>query len=156
MAASPASAGSMSVEEIFQWVKSEYKCKKDHPIPDVRFVSKEELQKVYRRCNENVAKKWAGKYGTQKANEMMNFYLNEVIGLCIPKTGDIYVGNFLPPCRRDATVAHELTHYFQIMEDGPIDLKSNGAQDKFLYHEMQAALFENNFREIFCAASDRE
>ena len=150
MGTSIPSAESMSIEEIFQWVKSEYKCKADYPIPEVQFVSKAELQKVYRQCNEKVAKKWAGKYGARKANELMDYYLNEVIGLCIPKTGDIYVGAFLPPCKRDATVAHELTHYFQLMEEGPIDPKSSGAQDKYLYHEMKAALFENNFIDQFC------
>lgn len=116
---------------------------------------KEELQRVYRRYNEKTLKKWAGKYGEQRANEMMGYYLNEVIGLCIPKTCELYVGSFLKSCKRDATVAHELTHYFQIMEEGPIDPKSDRAQDKYLYNEMQAALFENNFIEKFCDPSNR-
>ena len=145
----------MSTEEIFLWVKSEYNCTKDHPVPEVQFVSKEELQNIYRRCNEKTFKKWAGKYGAQKANEMMDFYLNEVIGLCIPKTCEVYVGSFLTSCKRDATVAHELTHYFQIKEEGPIDPKAENAQDRYLYNEMQAALFEENFVKEFCGPWDR-
>ena len=61
----------LSIEEIFLWVKNEYGCEKNYLMPEVQFVSKEKLQKIYRRCNEKTFKKWTGQFGTQKANEIM-------------------------------------------------------------------------------------
>jgi len=143
-------AWAISSQEIFTWVKNEFNCTKDYAVPEVKFVSKEELQKIYRRCTEKTCKKWAGRYGEKKANEMLDYYLTEVIGLCIPKTCEIYVGDFLESCKLNATVAHELTHYLQIKEKGPIDPKSKDAQNQYLYNEMQAAAFEKKFVETYC------
>ena len=148
-------AWSISEEEIFLWVSKELKVKKDYPMPKIQFVSKETLKQVYRTHTKKAFKRWSGQYGTEKADELMALYLNEVIGLCIPKTCEIYVGSFLKPCKRQAITAHELVHYMQIMEEGPIDSKAKGAEDKYLYNEMKASKIEKAFMKAFCASSDR-
>ena len=119
-------------------------------MPAIQYVTKEKLSHVFKKNNERSFKRLASEYGEKKASELMDFYLSEVIGLFIPKTGDLYVGDFIEPCKKESIVAHELTHYFQYMKDGPIDPNSKDAANKHLYNEMQAGNIEKKFMEKFC------
>lgn len=148
-------ARSFTNHEIFRWVLGELNIQKSYPVPQVQLVSRETLQRVYRKNNETALKRWIGRYGHQRANEIMDLYLNELIGLCIPKTCEIYVGNFLEPCRQKAVAAHELTHYIQILEQGPIDPGAKGAGDQFLFNELQAAQIEREFLNVFFSTMDQ-
>jgi hypothetical protein len=145
---------SISDEEIFLWVSKELKVEKDYPMPKIQFVPKETLQQMYRKHNKKAYKQWSGQYGAAKADELMALYLNELIGLCIPKTCEIFVASFLKPCKRQAITAHELVHYIQVMKEGAIDPKAIGAADKYLYNEMQASMIERAFMKVFCGSSD--
>ena len=141
---------SMSHEEIFHWVANEIAVKKHYPMPEIRIVPKKDLQRVFRKGSEQSLKRWAGMYGEEAASEMMDQYLNEVIGLFNPKDQIIYVGSFMEPCRQESIIAHEFTHYLQVMEKGTVDLQSNAADAMRMSHELEAGDIENKFRKTFC------
>ncbi len=143
----------LSPEEIFNWVANELEIKNDYPMPEIRIVPKEELQTVFRQGNEKSLKRWAGMYGDETANEIMDQYLKEVIGLFNPKAKVIYVGSFMEPCKRESIIAHEFTHFFQVMENGTPDLGSGDADAVRLFQEMKASKVENEFKKTFCVST---
>jgi hypothetical protein len=119
-------------------------------MPEIAIVPRNELQKAFLEGNEKSLKRWAGTYGEEKGNEIMDQYLKEVIGLFNPKTHTIHVGGFLEPCKQESIVAHELAHYFQTAENGTVDLQSRGGGEIRLRNEMEAGMIENEFKETFC------
>lgn len=147
---SPANASSS--ETIFKWVKAELKSTENYPVPVVHFLNKKGLQKVFLQYNERSFKSWADEYGQKKADELLTLYLDQVQGLCIPETQQLYVGSFIEDCKRDSIVAHELVHYFQVKKDGVLDLDSYDFENKHLYNEMQAGMIERTYLEDFCGA----
>ena len=140
-------------EEIYIWVSSELNIENQYKMPAIQYVTKEKLGHVFKKNNERSFKRWARKYGEKKASELMDFYLSEVIGLFIPKTSDLYVADFIQPCKKESIVAHELTHFFQHMKDGPVDPNSKDAANKHLYREMQAGNIEKKFMKKFCGTA---
>ena len=137
-------------KEIFIWVSSELNIENQYKMPAIQYVTREKLGDVFKKRNERSFKRWASEYGEKKATELMDFYLSEVIGLYIPKTGDLYVGDFVEPCVKESIVAHELTHFFQHMEEGPVDPNSKDAANMHLFREMQGGNIEKKFIEKFC------
>jgi Zn-dependent peptidase ImmA (M78 family) len=93
-------------------------------------------------------------YGDETASEIMDTYLKEVIGLFNPKAKVIYVGSFMEPCRQESIIAHELTHYFQVMENGTPSIGSYQGDTLRYSQEMKAGKIENQFRETFCTSPD--
>jgi hypothetical protein len=140
----------LSNKEIFNWVTTHLGIEKNYPIPKIQLVSREKLQSVFRKTNNESFKRWAVEYGKKKADDLIEFYLKEVIGLFIPKTCSLFVGDFIEPCKRRSIIAHELTHYLQHVENGPIDPKTKGADQIYFYNELQAGNIEQKYMEIFC------
>jgi len=136
--------------EIYAWVVDELDLKEDYPLPAVTIVSRDELRRTYRAYNAKAFKSWSSDYGEQMANQMMDFYLDNVVGLFIPKTGQVLVGDFLASCKREAVVAHEMAHYLQLMKDGQIDPRTHDAADRFLLREMQGSGIENSYVKQYC------
>lgn len=139
-----------SHKEIFNWVAKQMETDKDYPMPQIKIVSKEELQRVFSKFSEKSVKRWAESLGEEEADRIMARYLNEVIGLFVPETKIIYVGNFLNPCKQSSIVAHEITHYFQCMKHGKIDPHSFNADLIYLGNELEASKIENLFLKTFC------
>ena len=141
-----------SHEEIFAWVANELEITTNYPMPAILIVSQEELQRIFSKDNEQSLKRWAGRYGDEKANKIMDRYLKEILGLFDPKTNVIYVGNFLEPCKQQSIIAHELTHYFQAMEPRKIDPQSYYGDSNMIRfgNEMEASNIENTFKGTFC------
>jgi hypothetical protein len=146
---------SMSHEEIFNWVSQEIGVDKDYPMPQIRIVSKKELQNVFRKDTEQSYQRWVGKYGEAEAIKTMNLYLKEVIGLFNPKTKVIYVGDFMEPCEFNSIVAHEMTHYLQVMAYGTADSQSDGLDDVYYYRELEASVIGNRYVKTHCDGADR-
>ena len=140
--------------EIFTWVSSELKIENQYKMPAIHYVTKEKLGEVFKKNNERSFKRWAREFGEKKAAELMDFYLSEAIGLFVPTTGDLYVGDFIEPCKKESIVAHELTHFFQHMKEGPINPNLKNAANEHLYREMQAANIESAFIKKFCETAD--
>lgn len=147
-----APALSMSHEEIFHWVAQELEIEKDYPMPQIIVVSKAELQRVFKKDTEQSYQRWVEEYGENKAKETMDLYLNEVLGLFNPKAKVIYVGSFMEQCKFNSIVAHEITHYFQVLEEGIIDTQSAGFEYIHLFREMQAGKIMDNYMKAFCAS----
>lgn len=153
MALSQKSADAFSIETIFNWVKSEMNITENYPLAEIHFLNKADLQEVFRKNNSRSFKRWTGEYGKEKADEIMALYLDNVLGLCIKETQQIYIGNFIERCKRDAIVAHELVHYFQIMQEGVPDPDRLDTEEKILYNEMQAGMIERTFMQNYCGAN---
>lgn len=143
-------ASGMSFEEIFHWVACELEIDKDYPMPQIKVVSKQELQRVFKQESERSYQRWIRRYGENEAKKAMDLYLKEVIGLFVPKLKVIYVGSFMEPCKFNSILAHEITHYFQVMEDGPVDSRSIGFESIHFVREMQANKIANKYIETFC------
>jgi len=150
----PLSAIGLTDREIFIWVVDELKIEQQYTMPKTQYVTKEKLQDVFRKATKRSYDRWVKKYGKEKANELLDFYLDEAIGLFIPETCELYIGNFLELCKMESIVAHELTHFLQHMEKGPIDSKRYGAENKLLFREMQAGKIEREYMEKFCGKED--
>lgn len=143
-------------KEIYNWVANELNIQNQYKMPAIQYVTKEKLGETFKKNNEKSFKRWADQYGEEKASELINFYINEVIGLYIPKTNDLYVGDFIEPCIKEAVVAHELTHFFQNKKDGPVDPDSADAANVHLYREMQGSHIERKFIAEFCKTAENE
>lgn len=81
-------------------------------------------------------------------------YLDRVLGLFNPETQIIYVASHLSPCEQQSILAHEITHYFQHLKDGPIALGHYGAEDQIMFREMEAYQIASKFKELFCDTFD--
>lgn len=147
---------SMTKEEIFNWVAVELKMEEDYPMPEIKVVPREELQGEFKKNIENSYQRWVEEYGEITAQETMDRYLSEVIGLFDPKTKIIYVGDFMESCKFDSIVAHEVTHYFQIMKFGRAQPGSMGFEDTHFFREMQAEHIGRKFIEDLCAPTPEE
>ncbi len=88
-------AQGMRVEEIFHWVSQQLKVSTDYPFPQVLVIGREDLEIVWRRKNTQSYQSWVEDYGENKARETMDQLLDELLGLFVPKTKIIYVGNFM-------------------------------------------------------------
>jgi hypothetical protein len=150
------SALALSEEEIFRWVANRLEIKIAYEMPEVLLVSREELRRAFIKSNEKSLQRWVGMYGEETASQIMDQYLNEVIGLFDPKTQVIYVGSFLESCRQQSIVAHEFTHYFQVLEYGTPDLDTDDADALRFSQEMQAGKVENEFISTFCLTPEAE
>ncbi len=141
----------MPYEEIFKWVASELKIEKYYPMPQIFVVSKEELQRLFRKDNQKSYGRWVEEYGEDEAKKTMDTYLKGVIGLFNPKTKVIHVGSFIKPCKFDSIVAHEITHYLQVMEEGEKDSQEFGFTEVHFFREMQAYNIGEKYTENLCA-----
>ena len=94
----PSQAQGISHEDIFDWVSNELEIENHYQMPKITIVPKEELQRVFLKYNEKSLKRWAGVYGEERASEIMDQYLKEVIGLFNPKNNIIHVFNICIIC----------------------------------------------------------
>jgi len=140
----------MTEEQIFEWVSIELKIEKQYDMPIIQYINKEKLVNIFKNEFKSSYDRLVKKYGKERADEAMVYYSKEVIAMFIPKTCNLYVGNFIEPCKRQSIVAHELTHYYQHMKDGTVDPNSKDAANKHLYREMQAGNIERKYMEVFC------
>ena len=144
----------MTYIEIFQWVAQQLKVDTNYPFPQILIISKTDLEKVWRKKNQRSYQSWVELYGENKARETMDQLLDELLGLFDPKTRIIYVGNFMGPCKTNAILAHEITHYLQLMQDGPGDPESEDFDLLYIYREMQADQIEKKFWTSYCHSSE--
>jgi len=144
----------MKCIEIFQWVAQQLKVDTNYPFPQILIIAKRDLEKVWHKKNQRSYQSWVEHYGENKARETMDQLLDELLGLFDPKTKIIYVGNFMDPCKTDAILAHEITHYLQLMQDGPGDTESEDFDLLYIYREMQADQIEKKFWASYCRASE--
>jgi hypothetical protein len=142
-------AAADSYKEIYEWVKSEMNIDKDYPMPSVEIVSKEKLNEIFAAAIDESYKKMEGQMGQDEAKKIMEFYLDEVIGLFIPETKAIYVSNLSDRGERESTIAHEIVHYLQDIVDGVIDSGDYMADQKRLYREMQAGDIGDRYLKAF-------
>lgn len=108
-----ASASEKYYPEIFNWVKKEMKITENYSPPLINMVSQKELQEIFRENNQELFQSWKEEYGPIEAKKIIDNYLNEILGLFDPKTGNIYVGEFIDKCQRNAVTAHEIAHDLQ-------------------------------------------
>lgn len=139
-----------TTDEIYGWVEVQLKLEAKYPVPVINFVSRQELREAYRDYNAKAFKSWSGDYGDDVAIRMMDFYLDNVVGLFIPENGRILVGNFMAPCRQEAVAAHEMVHYIQEMKSGRIAPNDYNAVDRQMFREMQGSKIEAAYIEAFC------
>lgn len=141
-------------EQIFIWVSRHMHIEYADNMPEVKYVEKQELQQIFQVSSRNSLEKWRKDHGEKEAGIIMANYLDRVLGLFIPETQIIYVGNHLPPCEQQSILAHEITHYFQNLRDGPITLGKYGAEDRIMFREMEAYQIASKFKELFCGSPD--
>jgi hypothetical protein len=138
-------------EQILAWVAGQMTIADPGPMPVVHYVDKAELQAAFTKANHNTYRRWEDSLGAQEAKQIFNGFLQELVGMFDPETQSIYVGRFLPPCRREAILAHELTHYFQVRRNGRVDPDRPGADRIQSRLEMQASTIEMRYSDLFGA-----
>jgi hypothetical protein len=144
------SGQSMEPSKIFAWVARQMNIAGAGALPAVYYVDKAKLQAVFFRANRRSYRRWKARFGTRKAKEFLNTYLEALVGVFDPDTKSIYIGRFLPKCRQQAVLAHEITHYFQVRTGGRVDPEADGADNMKLWQEMQADAIEQRYVEHFC------
>lgn len=140
-----------SRREIFQWVAHELGIPKQYPIPEISFVSKKTLQNVLRDKAGEDLEGLVGIYGDSDPEAMKRHYLRNILGLFLPKTGEIYVLKGLKPCRQGSIIAHEFTHYYQVMLYGRTgSLRPHEQEEIHIFREAEASEVEKQFLRQFC------
>jgi hypothetical protein len=138
--------------QIYMWVANEMQADSVPTIPQIHFVEKTELQATFKANNQKSYLRWEAKYGEDQAQDILNRCLEGVVGLFVPQTETIYVGAFLPLCRQQAILAHEMSHFFQHITSGVISPDQANADLEYLFREMQASKIEKEFMETHCKA----
>lgn len=136
--------------EIFMWVANEMQIDTAQAMPKILFVEKTELQAAFIEGNQKAFLRWEAEYGKVQAQRILDQYLEGVLGLFVPQTETIYVNTFLSPCRQQAILAHEITHFFQHLTHGVISPDQYGADMEHLVREMEAYKIEKKFMETHC------
>lgn len=144
------SAYALEPAQIFSWVSQQMDIAEPGPLPAVLIVDKAGLQDAFSKANRHTFERWQASYGARQAQEFWNLYLQDLVGMFDPETTTIYIGRFLTPCRQEATLAHEITHYFQQRRDGRIETGTHDAQNIQHRREMQASRIEKLYSELFC------
>jgi len=150
----PATGACESPEAIFRWVIQELKIEQPFEMPAVRFVERKALAGILVQSNINAYRLWLSKDEPTQAEHMRKHYLDTIVGVFDPKTKIVYIGDFLPDCRRQAVMAHEFVHYFQHMTNG---FNANKIYDQSALRsvmEFQAYRIENRFTKQFCESRD--
>jgi hypothetical protein len=139
-----------SVDEILKWVAVEMGVQEVYPTPVIMLVTKQELQKVFMEKNEKSFMLWTRTYGDKQTNEIIEQYLEDLLGLFIPETETIYIGDFMGPCKQQSIIAHELTHYFQVRMQQKTHSGDYTEEVLRLRNEMEASKIEQKFMDTFC------
>lgn len=136
--------------EIFAWVAGRMDIADSGSLPEIHYVDKAELQAAFTRANRNSYLRWESRFGPHEAERILNTYLQELAGIYDPDSKTIYLGRFLAPCDQEAILAHELTHYLQVRQDGKVEQGRHDTENIQLKREMQAGAIEQRYRENFC------
>jgi hypothetical protein len=140
-----------STEEILQWVASQLNTAYEGEMPEIRFVNKSELGTVFEKNNQKSYLRWQARYGMLEAQRILSIYLREIIGLFDPKTGTIYIANWLTPCHQQSITAHEITHFLQYKTRQLEDQSEMSATHQKLRWEIEAHQIETRFSQLHCA-----
>lgn len=139
-----------ATNDIFQWVSIQLNTAYDGNVPEIRTVDKPTLKAVFQKNNRKSLLRWQARYGKQEAQRIMSIYLREIIGLFDPKMETIYIADWLEPCRLQATLAHEATHYFQYKTRRLENQTEISASNQRLRWEMEAHQIEKHFIQLHC------
>lgn len=152
--ASPALGNEHRDEAIALWVADQIELTQSFDMPTRHFVDKATLGLAFEVGNKKSYFRWQEEYGEEKADEILEDYLDQIVGLFNERSEIIYVGNFIDPCSQEAIFAHEMVHYFQHMTEGIIPPDSYGEDLNRLRREMQAYDIEGKYRTAFCGETE--
>ena len=141
----------LTAEEIFQWTARQMEIDHQLEMPPIHYVDGSELKQVFLDNNQKAYLRWESEYGQERARKILQLYLDEIIGLFDINTGSIFIGSFLSPCRRQAILAHEMTHYFQNKVRGASPVGFEDADTMHFVREMEAYKIEKRFTQTFCS-----
>jgi len=136
--------------EVYMWVAGEMQIGSVPAMPYIHFVDKDGLKAAFKQSNHESLNRWEAQYGEAQAQQIMNRYLQGMVGLFISNSDAIYVYALLPPCRRRATLAHEFCHFFQFFTDGEISLDQYDSDILHLVREMAAYKLEKKYMAEQC------
>jgi len=154
LAALPLSAGGVrgaSDGDILQWTSRQMKIAENYSLPPIHRVSREVLGAALREHSRASFLRWQQDYGPDQAEKFMQTYAAGIAGLFDAQQMVVYVGDFLPPCRQEAVVAHELTHYLQQQTRGLVGEGAHSA-DLVMVRELVAQRVERRYRDERCTA----
>jgi len=137
-------------EKVYAWVAQQMEVPLEQTLPEVRYVAKGGLAAAFRDSSRSSYLRWKAKYGAVRAEEIMKAYTAAVIGLFDTNTGVIFVGDFLENCRKQAILAHEFAHFFQLTTLGPVDRSRPDFDLLQLIREMDAKRIEQGFDNRYC------
>ena len=138
-------------QQIFAWTACQMEVAPSSALPPIRFVDRSTLRGVFLANNHSAYLRWEDVYGPARARKILRRYLEEVIGLFDSRSGTIYVGAFLSPCRRQAVLAHEMVHYFQNAAGRASATAPGSADPLLLKKEAEAYRIEKRFTRTFCS-----
>lgn len=141
----------MPVDTLYTWVFAELGIPATYPLPDIRMVSKADMKHLLKKFAVNFLRKDSSIGITVKPQERMQPYPKNALGLFVPKTGIIFIRKSLSPCRRNAVIAHELTHYLQVATCGRLRATTPYAREIHILREMEASDIEMKYIKVFCA-----
>lgn len=144
----------LSEEEIFEWVANRMEIYEQYPMPQIQTVDKAGIQAAFIQGNKNSFLRWKIEYGQDKAEKILNDYLNEIVGLFNGRDQTIYVGSFIDPCKQQAVLAHEFVHYYQHMTKGAIEAGAFQEDIRRFAREIEAYSIEQELMEVLCPDND--
>jgi Zn-dependent peptidase ImmA (M78 family) len=155
----PASNGlgdGLNTEAVFAWTIRQMRIV-DHyelQLPAIRVVSKATLRKTFVASSHKSFQRWQAMYGMDRAQQILEKYLHDIVGMFDPQTRVIYVGRFLSPCRQQAVLAHELVHFFQHQTILAAAIEAYDPDTVNMIREMEAYQIQHRFMEQNCGGPD--
>jgi hypothetical protein len=119
-------------------------------LPAIHVVSKENLRNMFVAGSVKAFKRWQSRYGMDRAQQIMKKHLTDIVGMFNPQTREIYVGQFLSPCRQQAVLAHELVHFFQHQNVLAAAIETYDPDAVNMIREMEAYQIQRRFMEQNC------
>lgn len=142
----------LNTDAVFSWTARQMNIVDHYELrpPAVRAVSKETLRKRFIAGSADSLKRWQSIYGKERAHQIMEKYLVDIVGMFDPKAQVIYVGQFLSPCRQQAVLAHELVHFFQHLNILAAAIEAYDPDAVKMIREMEAYQIQRRFMSQNC------
>ncbi len=142
----------LNSDAVFSWTANQMKIVDYYELqpPAIRAVNKETLRKTFIAGSVESLRRWQSLYGLDRAHQIMEKYLKDIVGMFDPHTQTIYVGQFLSPCRQQAVLAHEMVHFFQHRNIMAAAIEAYDPDAVKMIREMEAYQIQRRFMAQSC------
>jgi len=125
------------IEQVFAWTVENTKYERCADAPSVLFLNQHDLEDRYVDTVVSIPK-----------SEARKRVEGDLTGFFDPKAILIFIGTHIPAWEVRAVVVHEMVHYLQHMCDGILERDAYGAEERWVFREIEAYQKQDLFLEM--------